>query len=462
MPMLFPVLRSFATCLNFSIFLFRATSSFKSPILKILELVAINTLFSIGITLFPIHISNYASLLILIPLLCFILSSQINEPYYYTFSKAGVLFTFFLSSCIPELFLTYGLELLTAPYITNFEIHHTIALFMLLPLSYIAGSKFPKDKLDTLISRKSGRISVVCGGIIDVVLLLLSISLGKGKLTRDALTVFFLIILIAFYAIIVWKQTVEDIEEIAKRDEEIDKSAAEIHDMKNAMMARAREAERLAGDLDVSPAEEMAAIQNPDDPEEERKIIFNSTGLLFFNSLLYSHARKARERGVTLDIKVLARATTLFLRYLPIWKFIHYAIGNLLENAVSSAAETEHPNPEVLFLFGCSPSGVYQVLVSDNGPDFEKQVLEHLGERGNTTKGSGHGNGFYSILKVVRLARASFVLREGPEKLYPYTKQICLIFDGAGRIEIQSRRAGNLRPKDPQIILTQTGEEAYV
>ena len=36
------------------------------------------------------------------------------------------------------------------------------------------------------------------------------------------------------------------------------------------------------------------------------------------------------------------------------------------------------------------------------------------------------------------------------------------IFDGAGRIEIQSRRAGNLRTKDPQIILTQTGEEAYV
>ncbi|MBC5582121.1 hypothetical protein H8S23_11445 [Anaerofilum sp. BX8] len=462
MTMLFPVLRAFMTRFAFSIFLFRAISLSKLSALKVVKLFLLNAVFSIVIAASPVHIPNNISFLFLFPILAFILSRELSKTFHFILAETGILFILFLPLCICEVFLALAVEVLFSSYITNPELHHIIALIIFCPIAYFVGFLFPKTKLDMLLFRKSGKVSVFCAAIIDVLLLILSISVAKEKLIRDMLTTFVLILLSAFYAIIVWKQTVEDIEEIAKRDEEIDKSAAEIHDMKNAMMARAREAERLAGDLDVSPAEEMAAIQNPDDPEEERKIIFNSTGLLFFNSLLYNHARKARERGVTLDIKVLARATTLFLRYLPIWKFIHYAIGNLLENAVSSAAETEHPNPEVLFLFGCSPSGVYQVLVSDNGPDFEKEVLEHLGERGNTTKGSGHGNGFYSILKVVRLARASFVLREGPEKLYPYTKQIGLIFDGAGRIEIQSRRAGNLRPKDPQIILTQTGEEAYV
>ncbi len=460
MSVVFEIAFFFLVYLNFSVFLLTIINDSKFEKNCIAKILFVCLLFTFLSKAFSFYLSkiliSYLFLIITGLLLSFKIKTTISE----ILSKICVVFVFFL----PLVFLGSIITSILLTLFGSFDVYFFAvpSFTLLLGLTRYCAKRISKPKLDMLTCSSLGQRIIFLAAFIAFLMILFSSKVRGANAVSYVWAFVVLLLLFVFYVVCVSIQSITSAEEIAKRDEEIEKSAAEIHDMKNAMMARAREAERLAGDLDVSPAEEMAAIQNPDDPEEERKIIFNSTGLLFFNSLLYSHARKARERGVTLDIKVLARATTLFLRYLPIWKFIHYAIGNLLENAVSSAAETEHPNPEVLFLFGCSPSGVYQVLVSDNGPDFEKEVLEHLGERGNTTKGSGHGNGFYSILKVVRLARASFVLREGPEKLYPYTKQICLIFDGAGRIEIQSRRAGNLRPKDPQIILTQTGEEAYV
>ena len=87
--------------------------------------------------------------------------------------------------------------------------------------------------------------------------------------------------------------------------------------------------------------------------------------------------------------------------------------------------------------FVYNPDGFYELSIYDNGEPFPEYVLEHLGERGVTTGGTGHG--LSDVFESMHRGKMSFLLNQLLPKESIFTKGICITFDGRENITVNSR-----------------------
>lgn len=111
-------------------------------------------------------------------------------------------------------------------------------------------------------------------------------------------------------------------------------------------------------------------------------------------------------------------------------------VGDLYRNA-NKVVRRNRSEGRILICFGYNTDGFYELSIYDNGDPFPEYVLEHLGKRGVTTGGRGHG--ISDIFEALHRGKMSFLLNQLLPKESIFTKGICITFDGREKISINSR-----------------------
>lgn len=151
---------------------------------------------------------------------------------------------------------------------------------------------------------------------------------------------------------------------------------------------------------------------------------------------LERYLEEAEQQEFTLDIIVCAPMKDI-LKNIKIELYaLLQIVGDLYRNANKVVTKNE-TRGRILMCFGYNQEGDYELSVYDNGEPFPSYVLEHLGERGVTTDGTGHG--LSDIFESVHRGKMSFLLNQSLPKESIFTKEICITFDGKEEINIPCR-----------------------
>ena len=107
-------------------------------------------------------------------------------------------------------------------------------------------------------------------------------------------------------------------------------------------------------------------------------------------------------------------------------------MGDLIRNAINAVEEMDSSERMILVVISRDEYGYIEVHIHDSGVPFPTEILEKFGERGNTTWGTG--NGIADLVESLRRVHGSVevIPETDPEDIF--TKEICIRFDGSGRI----------------------------
>lgn len=183
--------------------------------------------------------------------------------------------------------------------------------------------------------------------------------------------------------------------------------------------------------------EELKAVCRTDKEITQKEILtaktFAPTGSPVFDSMLERILQEAAQDGVEVEIIARAKVSELLkAQKIEIGLFLQM-FGDIYRNA-NKAVLKQGDGGRILIYMGYNRSGAYELSISDNGVPFPQHVLEHLGERGVTTDGTGHG--LADTFSVLDKYKVSFYLKQNPGQNVVYSKTIRLVFDEEGHREI--------------------------
>lgn len=161
---------------------------------------------------------------------------------------------------------------------------------------------------------------------------------------------------------------------------------------------------------------------------------FNTTGSAALNEQLQGYLEEAVKNNFEMDIMVQAPIDELLKTgQIEIYSLMQI-IGDLYRNAFKIVTKRK-VHGRILICFGYNAEGCYEISVYDNGEHFASHILKHLGERGNTTGGTGHG--IADIFEVLHGSHGSFILDQSLPEGNVFTKGIYIVFDRRGDVEVR-------------------------
>lgn len=110
-------------------------------------------------------------------------------------------------------------------------------------------------------------------------------------------------------------------------------------------------------------------------------------------------------------------------------------MGNLLDNAIKELKKTDTKEKELLIHFFDDENDHFSLAVSDTAHEFPIHILAKLGQRENSTNGTG--DGYAEIFELLNETGASFFIKEQKEAGIA-TKTIQVVFDEKNRRIIQT------------------------
>lgn len=186
--------------------------------------------------------------------------------------------------------------------------------------------------------------------------------------------------------------------------------------------------------------QELRVLCNSDMERNKREAAviksFETTGCYALDEQLERYLEEAAAQGFHLDVMVRASVKDILNEQKMEFYSLLQVVGDLYRNAYTAISKIEKQG-RILLCFGYNPEGYYEISVHDNGILFPKHVLDHLGERGVTTGGTGHG--MADIFEVLERNQISYILNQDLPRGSIFTKSISLVFDGQGDKRIESR-----------------------
>lgn len=88
---------------------------------------------------------------------------------------------------------------------------------------------------------------------------------------------------------------------------------------------------------------------------------------------------------------------------------MYLLVGNLINNALKELVKSVSPRKSMSVIFNDN-NGFFEITVEDNAHEFPIEVLKKLGERGNSTNGTG--DGYPEIFQILSDYQASFIISE--------------------------------------------------
>lgn len=160
--------------------------------------------------------------------------------------------------------------------------------------------------------------------------------------------------------------------------------------------------------------------------------LIGDTGIELVNVMLQRQMMRCADENISFDVMIPAPidgyiqdigiSVTEFMRML----------NDLLKNAVKAILSSENAHRELLLIMGDSGNGCFEIRIYDSGVPFPETILEHFGERGNTTGGTG--NGIADTVGTLNRYHASLALELIEPETDIYTKCIHITFDGKNQI----------------------------
>lgn len=186
--------------------------------------------------------------------------------------------------------------------------------------------------------------------------------------------------------------------------------------------------------------EELREICSTDEQQTTESVRllkrFDSTGIIALDLQLERYLEEAEKQNFILDIIVRAPVKDIIKnKDIDIYTILQI-MGDLYRNA-NKVVRRNKGEGRILICFGYNMDGFYELSIYDNGDPFPEYVLEHLGKRGVTTGGRGHG--ISDIFEALHRGKMSFLLNQVLPKESIFTKGICITFDGQEKISINSR-----------------------
>ena len=154
--------------------------------------------------------------------------------------------------------------------------------------------------------------------------------------------------------------------------------------------------------------------------------LIGDTGIELVNVMLQKQMIRCADLNISFDVMIptpidgyireIGISVTEFMRML----------NDLLKNAVKAILSSENTHRELLLIMGEAGNDCFEIRLYDSGVPFPPKILEHLGERGNTTDGTG--NGIADTVETLRHYRASFMIEPIEPGTDIYTKCIHIAF----------------------------------
>lgn len=158
--------------------------------------------------------------------------------------------------------------------------------------------------------------------------------------------------------------------------------------------------------------------------------LIGDTGIELVNVMLQKQMMRCADLNISFDVMIptpidgyiqnIGISVTEFMRML----------NDLLKNAVKAILSSENEHRELLLIMGDAGADCFEIRLYDSGVPFPPVILEHMGERGNTTDGTG--NGLADTIETLAHYHASFAIEPIEPGADIYTKCVHIAFDGRG------------------------------
>ncbi len=158
--------------------------------------------------------------------------------------------------------------------------------------------------------------------------------------------------------------------------------------------------------------------------------LIGDTGIELVNVMLQKQMIRCADLNISFDVMIPAPIDGYIREIgISVTEFMRM-LNDLLKNAVKAILSSDNTHRELLLIMGEAGNDCFEIRLYDSGVPFPPKILEHLGERGNTTDGTG--NGIADTVETLRHYRASFVIEPIEPGTDIYTKCIHIAFDGQG------------------------------
>lgn len=163
---------------------------------------------------------------------------------------------------------------------------------------------------------------------------------------------------------------------------------------------------------------------------------FMSTGILMLDELISGYGKEAAQKNITFDMYAGTPVDiALKERNMSPIDFVRI-VGDLSRNAFRAIDRGKQAQGAILLTMGYV-DGIFELDIYDNGRPFSVEVLERLGETGNTEGGTGYG--LADVLNCLEEYQCSFKIEEyAPED--EFTKGISIFWDKNNARLIESDR----------------------
>lgn len=289
----------------------------------------------------------------------------------------------------------------------------------------------------------TGKYSLVVVSVAGVVFILsyMIILVPYIEQRREFHTFALLVILALVIIVVTW--TLSDVQrakEVREQKAHIDDLVRSAHKYKEIIPAVERELKEMqmkinaASDYDWAPElgialDEITTLRRDSDHISAKELIkapnFSTTGLALLDSQILAEQEEAARNNISFDCVVTSPVSDLIGKCGLTQFQIQQMIGDLYRNAFR-AVQKSGSDGRILLILGDTEDG-YQIKMCDTGVPFPEEVLAHLGERGLTTGGTGHG--LADICEVLAACKASLEISHNAGG-GGFTKAVSILFDG--------------------------------
>lgn len=158
--------------------------------------------------------------------------------------------------------------------------------------------------------------------------------------------------------------------------------------------------------------------------------LIGDTGIELVNVMLQKLMMRCADLNISFDVMIPAPVDGYIQNIgISVTEFMRM-LNDLLKNAVKAILSSENGHRELLLIMGDAGADCFEIRLYDSGVPFPPVILEHMGERGNTTDGTG--NGLADTIETLGHYHASFAIEPIEPGADIYTKCVHIAFDGRG------------------------------
>lgn len=179
---------------------------------------------------------------------------------------------------------------------------------------------------------------------------------------------------------------------------------------------------------------------------------FETTGIDLADLLLRTKLMECSEQDIELNVFVSTQINEDMKRLDISDGEITRLLGDLLRNAINAVSRLQ--DKMILLLIARDENGCVLIRIYDSGIPFPPYILEHFGERGYTTWGTG--NGLADLMDTVVRVHGSIEINMDMEPGDVFTKEIYICFDGEDRINIIKKEEPQCEMRTEELLFTRT------